>query len=131
MLTDIPQKKFFLSIPILLFSVFIYGQVKEHGDSNVAGMYVVVFFIHTMIIATISYLTYFITTNVTRDKRINFLKNYAHFIWVIIPFFVWANIKYLIWTELVIIGLINTLGWLIRTNDTTTLKEKNGTQQQF
>jgi len=105
--TTFPYKKLFISIPILMYSIFIYGKIKEQGDINAAGMYLAVFFLPTLVIAVLSYVIFYITDKVTGNHYANFIKIFSHFILVIFPLFLWSNWKFLIWTQLTIIAFIN------------------------
>jgi hypothetical protein len=70
--------KSLIATPFLLIAFFSWGDIREHGDVNAAGMYSIAFGLQGFTISVCCYILYYFADKITLGKKINFIKNFAH-----------------------------------------------------
>ena len=76
--------KSLITSPFLLIAFFFWGDIREHGDVNAAGMYAIAFGLQGFFISVCCYILYFLADKMMVSKKVNFIKNFAHLVLVFI-----------------------------------------------
>jgi hypothetical protein len=73
-------KKSLIAAPFLAIVFLVYGVRSEHGDLNWGLMYPIAFALQYLGLSVVSYTLYLIADNITRNTKMNFIKNFIHLV---------------------------------------------------
>jgi len=84
-------RKVIIAVPFLVIVFFIFGTIREHGDTNAGGMYPIVFTLPGLGYTLLCYVLFYFVDEATKRSRWNLIKYVVHLLLLIESFWLTPN----------------------------------------